>query len=345
MESPERGGSGFGTAMRVLVADDEDVIRSVISQVLSEDGHEVIEAASGEEALEAFRAEPFPLVLADIYMGKMNGIELLEQIKVVEPRCLVVIMTSNASLDTATTALRTGAYDYLNKPFEDIDLISAVVNRAAEKLSAITEKESLMKRLKKNTEELETVNRELKTLAESDGLTGLFNHRYFREALDSVLSVCHDGNMECSLLFSDIDHFKQYNDSMGHPAGDALLKTLSGLLRGQSRKDDVIARYGGEEFVMLLPGTGKEEAGDCAERIRLAVAEHSFPGEGQQPLGRVSLSLGVATFPSDAGNAGALIDRADRALYHAKNEGRNRTCAWQGDSLQTVGAGMAVRKR
>jgi len=331
--------------MRVLVVDDEDVIRGVITQVLTEDGHDVTEAANGEEALNAFRAEPFQLVLTDIYMGKMNGIELLEQIKVIEPTCLVVIMTSNATLDTATSALRTGAYDYLNKPFDDIDLISAVVVRAEENLSAQHEKESLMTRLKRNTEELETVNQELKTLAERDGLTGLYNYRHFRETLDTVLSFCRDHSLECSLIFADIDDFKQYNDSRGHLAGDDLLRELAKILRRRSRKDDVTARYGGEEFVIILPGSGNEEAGLCAERIRQAVSRHAFPGREQQPLGRISLSLGVASYPFDETDAAALIDCADQALYYAKNTGRDRTCVWVGDSIRTVGSGASDAKR
>jgi diguanylate cyclase (GGDEF)-like protein len=193
-----------------------------------------------------------------------------------------------------------------------------------------------MMQLKENTEELQTVNRRLKTLAERDGLTGLYNYRHFRESLDVTLSYCRERSLECSLIFSDIDHFKEYNDSQGHVAGDDLLRKLGKILRDGSRKADVTARYGGEEFVMILPGSGKEEAEHCAERIRQAVARHEFPGREQQPMGRVTLSLGVATFPFDEEDASALIECADRALYHAKNQGRNRTCAWSEDSIRTV---------
>ncbi len=119
---------------RVLVVDDEDTIRGVIEQVLTDDGYEVIEASSGEEALDEFRREPCDLVVTDIYMGKMTGLELLKEIKILRQEAIVVVMTSNASLETAMSALRSGAYDYLIKPFEDIDLISAVVHRAIDRI-------------------------------------------------------------------------------------------------------------------------------------------------------------------------------------------------------------------
>ena len=141
--------------MRILIVDDEETVRNVLSQVLEADGFEVKEAASGEEALEFLKKEPFSLVITDIAMPRMTGIELLEKIKQLYPATEVIIISSHASLDTAITAIRHGAYDYLFKPFEDIGLISAAAARAVEKSRLISENQKLLEELEREKEELE----------------------------------------------------------------------------------------------------------------------------------------------------------------------------------------------
>ena len=210
----------------ILVVDDEESIRSVLSQVLSEDGFTVTEAASGEEALVLFQKQPFDLVITDIVMPGISGIELLEKIRELNSDTQVIIMTSYASLDTAVSALRSGAYDYIFKPFEDIDVISAAARRAAEKIRLIAENKNLIKRLTKKTEALKNANKVLQELAVRDGLTGLFNHRYFQEDLAYELLRAGRYKRTFSLIFLDIDHFKNYNDTHGHTQGDKLLRTL-----------------------------------------------------------------------------------------------------------------------
>ncbi len=317
-------------SLRILVVDDEDVVRGVICQVLSDDGYEVVEATNGEQALELFRADPFPLVLTDIYMGQMSGIDLLEAIRKVDEEALVIVMTSNATLETATSALRIGAHDYLTKPFEDIDLISAVVRRAAEKIELIASNRSLLDRLRRYAAELERLNDQLRERANRDGLTGLFNHRYFKESLDVAMNRATEAEKDMSMVFMDIDHFKHYNDTHGHLAGDTLLHRLGDILRECGGEQAVAARYGGEEFVLLLPDSTKEQAREVAESLRQLIADQPFEGRETQPLGHISMSLGVATYPEDGPNSTALIDRADNALYEAKNLGRNTVCCCTG---------------
>lgn len=142
-------------SIRILVVDDEQSVRNIISQVLRDDGFTVTEAADGEEAMAAFEEKPFHLVITDIVMPKVDGIELLEKIKKWNPETQVIIITSHASLDTAIQALRCGAYDYLFKPFEDINLISAVTKRAIEKIRLISENRMLLAKLKDKNMELE----------------------------------------------------------------------------------------------------------------------------------------------------------------------------------------------
>uniref|UniRef100_C6E552 diguanylate cyclase n=1 Tax=Geobacter sp. (strain M21) TaxID=443144 RepID=C6E552_GEOSM len=316
--------------MDLLVVDDEETLRSVVSQVLSADGFTVAEAASGEEALEAFRSVSHPLVITDIRMGGMTGIELLAEIKEHNPDTQVVIMTSHASLDSALTALRAGAYDYLVKPFESLDLISAVAGRAAEKARLVTQNRELLEQLTRANAELKEANLALKELAVRDGLTALYNHRYFQEAFVLEVARSKRYGKQCSLIFMDVDNFKMYNDTNGHPQGDALLKTLARLMTTHLRICDTAARYGGEEFVLLLPETPKEAALGVAEELRVRVAAHPFPGGETQPLGKVTISIGVAGYPRDGVEAPELLDFADQLLYKAKNSGKNMV-VWEKD--------------
>lgn len=312
--------------MNLLVVDDEETLRSVVSQVLSADGFVVAEAASGEEALEAFQAVSHPLVITDIRMKGMSGIELLTRIKEHNPDTQVVIMTSHASLDSAITALRAGAYDYLVKPFESLDLISAVAGRAAEKARLVAQNRELVEQLKRANEELQEANGILKEMAVKDGLTALYNHRYFQESLAQEITRSKRSQKPCSVLFMDVDNFKVYNDTHGHPKGDRLLKTLAHMLRSNLRGSDLAARYGGEEFVLLLPETPKEAALKIAEALRCVVEAYEFPGGERQPLGRVSISIGVGSFPVDGGEPAELMAYADGRLYAAKHGGKNVVC-------------------
>jgi diguanylate cyclase (GGDEF)-like protein len=165
-------------------------------------------------------------------------------------------------------------------------------------------------------------------LAETDGLTGLLNKAHVQEYLQQHLQR---GMAESLGVFIfDIDNFKHYNDRNGHPAGDELLRSLGELLRAVTRKGEVLGRYGGEEFLLLMPAVSKEQALAGAERVRFAIDTHPFRFAEGQPLGKISISGGIAAFPEDGRNAGELIAAADRALYEAKRQGRDRVLAYRG---------------
>ncbi|MCZ6717865.1 MAG: diguanylate cyclase, partial [Gammaproteobacteria bacterium] len=227
---------------RVLVVDDEESIRDMLTEVLVAEKYEVVQAPSGEEALDLFRDNPFPLVITDIRMGGMNGFELLGEIKQLAAETHVVIMTSHASMDSAITALKSDAYDYIIKPLEDLRLITNVARRAIENFALIKERKSLMENLKNSNERLEE-------LAIRDGLTGLYNHRHLYDALTREVARATRFNVSLSVIFLDVDFFKKYNDTYGHQSGDQLLKAISQILLDNIRRIDIAARYGGEEFV------------------------------------------------------------------------------------------------
>jgi len=168
-------------------------------------------------------------------------------------------------------------------------------------------------------ETLRKKNDELELLSTTDSLTGLSNHRSLMKRLDDEVARFRKERKGFSVLVGDVDHFKQYNDAFGHPAGDEVLQMIAEIMRDSTRKTDCCARYGGEEFVIVLPDTSVADAMDTAEHIRARVAAKKFNGR------KMTLSIGVATFPDDADDAEAIIAVADEALYQAKREGRDRT--------------------
>lgn len=171
-----------------------------------------------------------------------------------------------------------------------------------------------------------TLFSQVQEMANSDGLTKLYNKRFFMTRLSEEILKAEKGHYPVSLFIFDLDNFKHYNDTQGHQAGDEVLKITGQLLRETVRPDDVPARYGGEEFVVILPQTPKDGAMIAAERFRERVAAHPYPHRESQPLKVVSLSGGVATFPDDGRNGTDLIQAADAALYRAKKAGRNQLC-------------------
>jgi len=168
---------------------------------------------------------------------------------------------------------------------------------------------------------------EIERMAITDGLTGLFNHRNFQEKLTAEFRRLERFSASLSLLLIDIDFFKKINDSYGHPAGDEVLREVSRIIRETIRSVDIPARYGGEEFAALLPGTNHEGALKMAERLRESIEKTNFPIEGKKL--RVSVSIGAATSPHDAAAKEELVEKADKALYYAKRNGRNRCVLWR----------------
>ena len=182
-----------------------------------------------------------------------------------------------------------------------------------------------------NNMALAEANVRLAALATTDGMTGLANHRTFQEQLRLELGLTAAAHKPCALLLIDVDHFKSFNDTFGHPAGDLILCTVSGLLRQALSPSHLAARYGGEEFAVLLPGLDATAAVALAEVVRTRIADHAFPQR------RITVSIGVAVSPDDAPSPEDLILAADQALYHSKSAGRNRaTLARDVCSLRTL---------
>jgi len=160
-------------------------------------------------------------------------------------------------------------------------------------------------------------------LSITDELTGIYNRRYFNQRYEREILRARRYNRTVTVVMIDIDHFKRYNDTHGHLKGDELLKEFTHLLDSVIRKADILARYGGEEFVLILPEIEKKRAIQAAEKFRKTIEKHPFPGGESQPAGKLTISLGLATYPADANDAKLLLEIADKSLYAVKSSVRN----------------------
>ena len=172
------------------------------------------------------------------------------------------------------------------------------------------------------------VLKEQEQLAQIDGLTRILNKTRILQTVEGAIAPSEGSCRTLSIFLFDIDHFKHFNDTNGHLPGDELLKALSALLKSCLREGEYVGRYGGEEFLLVMPDVGKTEALKAAERIRSTISQHPFEHAQSQPLGRVSISGGVASWPSDGPDVESLIRCADEALYQAKRDGRDRVFAY-----------------
>lgn len=313
--------------MGILIVDDEADICMSLKWLLEGIGYQgVITAADGKQAVEVLGTISIDLVLTDISMPSPNGIELCRHIKAIPELhdIPVVVVTARPDRIMLERAFDAGAHDFLAKPVEPNELIARV--RAALRL-----KEELDRRRAREHElvdmtlRLERVNTKLRRLSVLDELTGVPNRRYFNLLLRQEWGRAARESLPMSMVMIDIDYFKAFNDHYGHLAGDECLARVASTLGSSVRRPgDSVARYGGEEFVVLLANTGMIGAISVAESLRQAVDELNLP-HARSPLDRVTISLGVAcAFPEPAGNAVALVEAVDRALYQAKAAGRNQ---------------------
>ncbi len=306
---------------KILVVDDVAVNVQLLTTYLTSVGYNVIAARDGQEALEKVVACNPDLVLLDVMMPKFNGFEVCERIKAEEATRIVpvIMVTALNEIEDKIKATEAGADDFVSKPFNKLELLTRV--------KSLLRIKELHDQLNAKVKELEEAQERLRQLAITDGLTSLFNHRYFKEHLEQELYRASRQHTEVSLIMIDIDFFKRYNDTFGHPAGDALLRAVARLLKDNIRKIDIAARYGGEEFTLVLADTTKAAASTVAEKMRRMVETNPFEGLPSHNNGHITISLGVATFPIDATNSNDLIAMADQRLYQAKQQGRNLVVA------------------
>ncbi len=311
---------------KILVVDDSRTQLDWLVQVLRREGYEVLEALDGKEAIRIVRTSPPDLVLLDIVLPDMDGLEVLRIVKSRREESFipVIILSVKADLDSKVTGLRIGADDFLAKPFAEAEILARC---------------AAMLRIKHLQERLHEMQRKLEEQSITDSLTGLKNRRFFDERLNEEFRRAQRYGDYLSLIMVDLDHFKEVNDKFGHPAGDAVLREAAALIRASIRDPDICARYGGEEFTVILPKTHMSGALAVAERIwrELGKKEYVLGPAGSSddegappPTTRITASIGLAFYPSKDINSGELLLRfSDQALYQAKRAGRNTICLYQ----------------
>ena len=302
----------------VLVVDDLPLNRKLQKAYLKEVGYQVILAENGIEALRKVREESPDLILLDVMMPKMDGFQVCRHIKNnLKTRFIPIIMvTALNEIESKIKGIEAGADDFICKPFNKLELLARV--------KSLLRIKHLNKELQIKIRQLEEAHVKLKKLAITDGLTGAYNYRFFKEQLIKEIIRASRHNSYISIVMLDIDYFKNYNDTNGHPAGDYVLKTIAQLLKNNIRNIDIAARYGGEEFALILIESDKQAAGIVARKIKNLVEAFKFKYEETQPNGKITVSMGVATFPEDGKTFNELVSLADKRLYQAKKNGRNQ---------------------
>lgn len=301
-------------AVRVLVVDDDPLVRDIIVESVESLGYAVDWCGNGLEALERNTAQPYDLIVTDMLMPGLDGLSLIRNLNLQGSNADVVVITGFGSIENAVECMKAGALDYLIKPFT-IDQIQLAVRRAIDH-----------RELRVRAEERDLYRQ----MSYEDPLTGIYNRRFFDEALKLELVKAHRHKTPVLLFMIDIDYFKVYNDLMGHVKGDEALAAIANVIKGACRGYDIVTRYGGEEFAIIFPGAGKGEASTLAERIMDNIRNEPIPGAEGMPFGIMTVSIGAAGFPDDAGNHEDLLRCSDQALYAAKRAGRNTLRVYRG---------------
>ena len=287
---------------RILVVDDDPMILKLFSTALAREGYAVSVAKTGQEALDQMTANPVEILLLDINLPDISGIEVMRRF-VATTTTIVILITGDDASISHEAALQAGAADFIVKPVRLPELAMRI--RQAREMRALADAKARLVA-------------ELEQLAVKDDLTGLFNYRHFQAQLNSEVQRVARYGRPLALILLDVDHFKEINDAQGHEAGNQVLVGIANALRQSVRTTDSVYRYGGEEFAILLPETPGPPARGVAERARQAVEKSVLA-----PERRVTISAGMAEYrPPERGEE--LLRRADAALYVAKREGRNR---------------------
>ncbi|WP_133130497.1 GGDEF domain-containing response regulator [Legionella yabuuchiae] len=291
--------------MKILIADDSKLTRKKLSDALEELGHDVVEATSGEAALELFRSQHPDLVILDVVMEGMSGFECARNLRALNQSEWIPIIFLSSSIDDEyiSKGIDAGGDDYLTKPFSKVTL--------AAKIKA-------MQRIADMRSKLIDTTDKLKVLSRTDPLTGLNNRLEFDKVLEKTIARAERYQLNFSLLFIDIDGFKEVNDTLGHHAGDELISQVAHRLASSIRVEDFIARLGGDEFAIIMQPIKTPTAPEkLAEKV---VAQNKLTVHNNLSI---SLSVGIATYPEAGTRREELLIHADEAMYQVKQQGGN----------------------
>lgn len=308
--------------MKILITDDDLVTRKLLQKTLENWGYEVVAAENGRKALEIYKQQNVKFIIADWMMPEMDGLSLCRLVRSEKSRGYVyfIMLTGRDKKEDIIEGLKVGVDDYVSKPFERNELQVRV--RAGERIL------DLEKELNEKNESLQRLNVKLEELVRMDTLMGIGNRLSFYETIEKMHHRGCRYAQGYGVIMCDVDKFKSYNDTYGHPAGDNILRRIANSIKKSIRISDDVFRYGGEEIVIILPQQDLINSLIVAEKVRHGVEalgiEHKGTGRGI-----VTLSCGVSAFDINAfeNKWEDIVNHADKALYKAKNSGRNRVCS------------------
>ncbi len=325
---PTSGAASTESLGTILVVDDHHDNVEVLKVRLESWGYATSTAMNGRDAIASVESSPPDLILLDVMMPEISGIEVARMIKANKalPFIPIIMQTALDSTENKVEGLEAGADDYITKPIDFAELKA--------RLRSMLRIKRLQEALEERESELLEVNERLRHMSQTDGLTGLDNRRHLNERIDEMFSHAKRLAEPFSVVMCDLDKFKSVNDTYGHQAGDEVLKQMADILKEEAREIDRVGRYGGEEFMLLLPGTVLDAAVTFAERVRKRVANHTFtfPGGTLQR----TCSFGVSGWPHPRiDQCDSLVRTADEALYVAKETGRNRVVRFDSDEFNS----------
>ncbi len=318
MRAPGAGDGDGRRPLRILIAEDDAVSRTILRRAVEKIGHECLASADGEEAWSLYKENPdLDVIISDWMMPGVDGLELCRRVRGDnrDRYTYFIFLTALGDREHLLQGLDAGADDYLSKPLDRDELRM--------RLTSALRVTDLHRRLAFQNGELEKLNRMLFEQSRQDPLTSLGNRLRLREDLQILQSRAERYGHNYAVALCDVDFFKAYNDRYGHLAGDDVLRWVAAALSSGLRTGDTAYRFGGEEFLLVLPEQDAVAAIAITERLRQAVEGLGIPHADGLPLGVVTISAGVAV-SAEAGDADGLLKAADRALYAAKEAGRNR---------------------
>jgi diguanylate cyclase (GGDEF)-like protein len=313
---------------RILLVDDESSIRKMLQEILG-DEHQCVQAASAEQALKLLGSQEFDLILSDIVMGGMSGLEMLPELQRLAPDALVIMISAEQTIDNAVEAMRGGAFDYITKPFS-----AQQVRLAVQRAVAYRVLRGAKRRYESDLEELvKQRSAELEHVSRHDPVTGLPNRLLFEELLTQAFAPTAGDEGSSALMFIDLDRFKTINDTLGYQEGDRLLALVAKRLSQYAREEDIIARIGGDEFALFVVGIDStQNIMEIAHRLHQAL-KPPFEIDSHELF--LTASIGISVYPADGRDPKTLLKNATAALYRAQDQG--------GDSYQFYTSDMNAR--
>ncbi|MBI5554633.1 MAG: diguanylate cyclase [Elusimicrobia bacterium] len=293
---------------KILIIECEQNIRETLAALLSP-AYALDVVPSLQNGLELIRDRIYSVIVTGIDTPEIKGIEVVRKLKELKSDIPVIVVATYQSVPLAVEAMKAGAYDYITNPFNPDELMMVIQHAL--------ERQKLLEEVKEK--------KIFQELALLDGLTKIYNRRYFDELLRQEIGRSSRYLQFFSLLMIDVDNFKHFNDCYGHPAGDEILKELADILNVKTRITDFAARYGGDEFAIIAPHTNRPGALLLATRLSDVISQRDFIIAGKI-IAKIRVSIGLATFGEDTNDKDELIRRADAALYQAKRLGKNRVC-------------------